>query len=361
MSFQKPKISPPWRGIVDTSAKDTLDPSSWSDARNFFLRDGRIKSANELNTFTGPPNSKEVLGGKTFKDVLNNWHTVLWTEDQPYHLTSTSTYTEIGSVITLPQSGVPFALEVILGRVYFANGGDKVRFVDGSASHSVSGDVPGTALFMGQLANRLILAHTIEPETGDTRQVHQRRVRWSASGDPDDWTSFGAGFNDISEVEDDISGYVTLGQHGYVFRTAGITLMTPTSIGLAPFRFENFSEGPTGIGNEFPYTLGKFGRACAFPGSDDIYALEAGGIPQRIGSNATNAIFTDLQNRVADPIGTMLPTLGKSVDYLSYWLAIPLAAELTRIWIYLFSEQSWIPLEVPTVGATTFIEEIAVI
>lgn len=357
--MQRPPISAPWQGWRDDNPSLVLPPNSFKQITAMLLNKGRIQTLPKRNAFPNPPDGNPILGARTFQDALNNLHTLVVTRGQAYYLNQTNVYTAVGAPFT-SMSDFPYAIEVMLGKVYIANGGQKVTAYDGSATVSIPGSVPGTCYYLGKLATHLIMANTIEPEPGVVAStVNPARVRWSKSGDPTNWVDFTSGFEDIQDIEDQISGYATLGQNGFVFRTNGITVMTPTGIGLAPFTIENFSIGPTGIGNAYPYSLAVYGSFSIFVGLDDVYYFD-GGAPQRIGGMAKRSIFKDLNLRTGPAKGTIIGSLTGGVDYLSYWLVIPQANDASCVvWIYHFDDQSWVKENV-SLGRVAFLENIAI-
>jgi len=225
-------------------------------------------------------------------------------------------------------------------RVYFSNGSRLVLYADGESSVKVAGDVPGSCRFMGVSASHLITAFTTEPAPSEIgSRNYRRRVRWSKSGDPDNWTDFSAGFIDSLDVPDQWTGISSLGRNFYLFRSNGITIGYPTGIGGAPFAFEQFSYSQRGIGNIFPYSLATHGTISTFIAYNDIYSLDGSSL-EAIGGGSRQKIFNDLAVADGDRVvGFITPRLSVNFDYLSYWLSIP-GAGVT--WIYHFDERSWV-------------------
>lgn len=345
-------VGVPWGGFATQVSPLDAPSNTFEEVYNFLLKKGRIESKPKFNTFPTPPNGEAILGARTFLDVLSNFHTLVLTSSQAYFLTAGGTYTPVGDPFSSP-STYPYAIEVMLNKAYFANGGKKVTYVDGSADLLEAGDVPATAFFMGKLGYHLVLAYTIE---GGVSYPH--RVRWSKTGDPTNWSHFTAGSNDILDVEDQISGFVTLSPYGYIFRFNGITVMAPTGQGLKPFTWENFSIGPSGIGLAFPYTLAVYGKFCVGVSSDDVYYFD-GGMPEPIGRGAKKEIFRDLYARVGNPQAWITGTLGKGIDFLAYWLCIPIASDTTRVYIFNFNESSWTSFKIPSLGRVSFLGNVA--
>lgn len=361
--YNEPIIGPPWKGWVDQQAGITLDPTSFKQIQGFMITKGRLYSSLQLGVFTGPPNGKVILGGRTFQDALGNYHTLILTQDQAYFLNNTNNYLSIGTIS--PSLPIPYAVEVMLNKAFFVNGATSVQYTDGSSSISVAGNVPGTCFFLGKLASHLLMVNTIEPLPGLGANPNPARVRWSASGNPLDWSvSNTAGFNDISDVEDQLTGYATLGSYGFAFRNNGITVITPT--GSAPpfgpvFKFENYSIGPIGVGCSIPYTLATYGNFCAFVGLDDIYYFDGYNPPQRVGGMAKKSIFADLNNRSSNPTGIITGSMGGGIDYLTYWLLIPLQNNTTtKIWKLHYDTQSW-TTDLYPYGRAMFLNNIAVV
>jgi len=257
--------------------------------------------------------------------------------------------TAVNGFTDLSGTALPYGTAAILNRLYFANGSVPVLYADGETSVKVAGDVPGSAFFMTVNEQSLILANTVEPAPGIINSTnYPQRVRWSASGLPDEWDStvdFTAGFNDLVEVPDVITGINTLGRNSYIYRTNGITVMYPTGssgVGSLPFGFEDFSFAPLGVGNALPYSLATYGPRCVFVAEDDIYLFD-GSTPQPIGYGNKKKIFKDLASASGDSVvGGILPVLGPNFDFLAYYLSIP-GPDVA--WVFGYDEKSWMRID----------------
>jgi len=302
----------------------------------------------------------------TFEDIVDSFHTLVLTTQHGYYLNNGGTYNELtlpGGItdLSLPSNlSLPFGMCNLINRVYFSNGGQRVMYTDGSADVQFAGDVPGAARFMCTLASHLLLGYTTEPEPGVTGSTEQTfRLRWSVPGDPNDWTSFGSGFEDVLEVPDRITGLVTLGRNAYLFRKNGISIISPTGDGLAPFAIENFSISPKGVGNTYPYALAIYANVCAFVSSSEIFHFNGVEL-QPIGGKAKKRIFTDLAAASNADVVTayIVPNMGLSYDYLSYWLCIP---GPNVAWVYSFDDQNWQPFDFLGGGRATFVGNAATV
>jgi len=262
MSYKGVPIRGPYGGIVDSPSPNN-PLSAFDDVVNFFCRKGRIHSRPRFNSFTAPPDGAVLRTVVTFSDILRNLHTLALTVNNAYYITLGPTYnllTYPSGITDLSGTALPYGKVRFTDRIYFSNGSKRVLYTDGESSIKIAGDVPGGGRFMTTLASHLIIANTTEPEPGaDGSKRFPRRVRWSASGLPDDWTGFSSGFNDLEEVPDQISGIASLGRNGIIFRTNGFTGMYATGIGALPFRFEHLSFADEGVGNFYPYSLAIYG------------------------------------------------------------------------------------------------------
>jgi hypothetical protein len=200
------------------------------------------------------------------------------------------------------------------------------------------------AFFVGILAARMLLLSTVEgPAFSGGGQPFTQRIRWCASGQPNIWDpniNIGAGFIDLLEVPDAISGFLAIGDKtGFVFRTNGISEMTSVSDGILPFDFNHLWASDRGIGNVYPFSISGYGPIGMFIASDDIYNISIGGF-KNVGGPAREAIFSDLANASSTPLSTMIPKWSNRYAYLSYLLAIPFGPD-TRFWMYALEDSSW--------------------
>jgi hypothetical protein len=321
-----------WGGVVsDFPAPGAL--AVFDDMRNFLCRKGRIITRPRLNAFGAPPDGARVRYLGTFQDITNQYHTLVLTTKNAYMITNGPVYNLLGypgGVTTLDGTTLPFSTAQILNSLYFANGSQPLMYSDGSAVLQVAGDIQGSCQFLTTNAQALIMAVTTEPAPGNVNStVFPRRVRWSASGLPNEWvtaTDPSAGFNDLVEVPDIISGLTTLGRNTYVFRTNGITVMYPTAatgLGTLAFAFEDFSFAPLGVGN--------------------LFYLFDGSTPQPIGYSNKKRIYKDLAAASGDQVvGGILPVLGPNFDFLAYYLEIP-GPNVT--WVFGYDEKNWMRID----------------
>lgn len=340
-----------WAGVVtDIPAPGALN--AFDDMRNFLCRKGRIITRPRLNSYGTPPDGATVRAMITFIDGLNNYHTLVLTTQNAYMLTPGPVWhllTYPVGVVNLSGTALPYGIVSILNQIYFANGSVPLLFSDGSAALQVAGDVPGSGRFLTSNSQTLIMAATTEPAPGIVNSTFfPNRVRWSADGLPQEWNNtvdFSAGFNDLVEVPDVITGLTTLGRNTYIMRTNGITVMYPTGntgVDTLPFGFEDYDFAPLGVGNAYPYSLATYGPRCVFVANDDIYMFD-GSTPQPIGYGNKKAIYKDIEQAAGGPIGgQILPSLGIGFDFLAYYLSIP-GPNVT--WVFGWDEKNWMRID----------------
>src|SRR5262249_4464516 len=150
--------------------------------------------------------------------------------------------------------------------------------------------------FLTELDNHILLAYVTETLNSVTIPV-ANRIRWSNNGfsptntagvfggnlgtsaatfDPTIFVS--AGSNDFLDCPDIITGLMTLGRDGYVFRQNGITHLSPTGRGSAPFDFNHLWASQNGIGNIYPFSIAQYGNMGIFISFEQIYQITPGGM-----------------------------------------------------------------------------------
>jgi len=220
-------------------------------------------------------------------------------------------------------------------------------------SPTVGGSLPGGptvvgpleigAQYMGELNNQLILANvSVRDAASGTIYGFPNLIWWSANGLPLQWDptqNTSAGFNPFLDVSDEITGLLTLGIAGYIFRTFGITQMSTTGSAVVPWEFDHMWASDRGIGNVFPWSIAQYGPTGAFVAEDNIYTLSVTNC-QVIGGTARDAIYADLTNATATVVANIIPKFKAGYIYLTYQLVIPLTG-FTRIWVYSFEDKNW--------------------
>jgi hypothetical protein len=230
----------------------------------------------------------------------------------------------------------------------------------GTAVVDATNGVTSGAFFIGVLASRMLLLSTIEGAGTSGGAPFTQRIRWCPSGIPSIWdpnVNIGAGYVDLLEVPDNISGFLAIGDKtGFVFRSNGISEMTAVSDGILPFDFNHLWASDRGIGNVYPFSISGYGPLGMFISSDDIYNISVGGF-KVVGGVARDSIFRDLARATSTPVSTMVPRWSNGYSYLVYLLAIPFGAD-TKFWMYSLEDSSWttwIKRNVTVTGRANFV------
>lgn len=378
----------------ETNIPDTASP----DFRNFILRNSELRSRPQLKVLYNGVGFWQ-LGVTTFSDINGTYHTVIWSGSTMWQLNlanlpfppwdSLGTCSP-GNMQTNPLSYREFANKIYYSSIGFIQGNSSTgkppttapfvgywdglsaspvytqTFGDASTSNSIAGisktdspayggSLPGSPVmvgplsigggYLGELNNQLILANVqIKDEGTGTIYPFPNLIVWCANGQPLQWdptANVSAGFNPFLDVPDQITGLVTMGVAGYVFRTDGITQFAPSGSSINPWEFDHMWASEHGIGNVFPWSIAQYGPTAAFISLDNIYALSITNA-EPIGGTARDAIFNDLAAASGTPFANIVPFFTANYVYLCYMLMIPLNG-LVRMWLYSFEDKNWSP------------------
>lgn len=135
------------------------------------------------------------------------------------------------------------------------------------------------AKYLGELAGRMIALQCVFPGGGGTGTSPLPTVAWSALGIYNAWdpgVNPNAGFNELADVADQITGFATIGRSGFILRQNGITEMDPnpgySTSGIQPFVFAHLWASQDGVG-AYDGSLAQFGQSFMFRSSDNVYAF----------------------------------------------------------------------------------------
>jgi hypothetical protein len=368
----------PYGGLHVQAPANTIGPQYSPDLLNVFLRNAQITSRPAFGRFLPGPNGVDlILGCGSFLSNSQVWHTFCFTQRGLWQLypnwpdliaKAKNPWQFIGGP---PLGTAPVNWVALAGILYYCNGPHlsawdgaaaqpltDVAFI-GSTNPPPDNTAKFGAVFLGELDNHILLAYTYSTTSGATvRQANA--IAWSNNGfNPTDsngnfGTNLGtvgatfdpsinvnAGNNTFLDVPDIITGLMTLGQDGYLFRQNGITHITPTGKGVAPFDFNHLWQSQQGIGNVYPFTIAQYGNTGVFISFEQIYQITPGGM-QPIGGAARDAILADLAMSTGSPKASFERSFKQGISYLMYHLRIPLSNG-TKSWIYVLEDNHWFP------------------
>lgn len=381
----------PYAGLDVESPETLISDKASPSFNNFMLRNAELRSRPQLvSPFQGA--SSFQLGITSFLDINGMYHTCTWANTNLYQLNPAlipgypwlSMTGAPGNMGETPLSYRTFANTLYYSAIGFLSGmhiGTSLPFVaywdglaaapvftntfsDASVSQSIAGisltdsptvggSLPGGPTitgpiaigggFLGELNNQLILANVSIRDQGAAKTYSFPNVIWwSANGLPLQWdpiANTSAGFNAFLDVADQITGLLTLGIAGYIFRNFGITQMAPTGSTVTPWEFDHMWASDHGIGNVFPWSIAQYGPQGAFVAQDNVYALSITNA-EPIGGKARDAIMADLALASFSPMANIIPIFVNGYVYLTYQILIPINS-FVRNYVYSFEDKNW--------------------
>lgn len=153
----------------------------------------------------------------------------------------------------------------------------------------------------------------------------------------------GAGYNNLPDVEDVITGYFNIGPTGYILRNQGITEVSPLNSGINPFDFNHLWASHKGIGTIYSNSVAQYGSIGAFFSDTGIYTIGYEGI-SIIDNKAKSAIYKELilinnANLLYAGIG---PLQIDGENFLAYIIAAqnPTTGVIT-LYLFNFNSKEW--------------------
>jgi hypothetical protein len=209
--------------------------------------------------------------------------------------------------------------------------------------------------FLREMSGRLV-AMNVWQVFGGVPTNYPYQIAWSAdsqqygiwnvldiSGNPT-----GAGFNNLPDCEDVITGAQFTGPTGYIYRQQGITEITGLNSGIQPFNFNHLWASYKGIGTVYSNSLDQYGTEAAFLSDSDVFSFGMSGLAS-ISGTAKQAIYEDLLLSSNNVFGLVCPIQFDSEPEMFYILVMqPLAAVAgsyqTIFWMYSYVTQEWTTL-----------------
>lgn len=161
----------------------------------------------------------------------------------------------------------------------------------------------------------------------------------------------GAGYNNLPDVEDEITGMFMTGPTAYVLRNEGITEVTPLSSGIQPFAFNHLWASHKGVGTIYPNTVMQYGSLGAFFSDSDIFTIGYEGI-NTIAGKAKQAIYSELigANGANYICGNMDAFSLKNDTFIGASLAVAAPTTPYEIFMYTMRQDTkeWFRFSIPT-------------
>ena len=155
------------------------------------------------------------------------------------------------------------------GKFCYVNGNVQGQYWNGTDTYSTNINTTycNQARYAVSFANRLVIADVYD---GDTAARNPWKLRWSAEGDPTDFTADTSGFNDFIDTEEPITGLGVYGKNIIVFKKTSYYSGYQTGEFSAALTFPSQKRG---IGLYAPYSLVHVAGTVAWMGLNDFYFL----------------------------------------------------------------------------------------
>jgi len=203
------EIVTPTSGFTDSSPV-FADPSSFYSGQNVWIKSGAMFPRSRLSSIgttslVGEPNGlfiyDTITGGSV--PVVTSQDTVAYFQNQSF-----TTLTYASGVSNLPPTGAAtdefFGTTVYLESddnniAVFTNGIDPVFAAEGPSTNTAFSTLTEAPICTDiALFDNKLVGWNIEFVSTTSRLV--QRVQWSVSGDPEDWTGVGSGFEDLVDM-----------------------------------------------------------------------------------------------------------------------------------------------------------------
>lgn len=215
------------------------------------------------------------------------------------------------------------------------------------------------AICLGKFNSQLIAAGIVPGPDSVVQGVIQQPemiLAWSAPEQLNIWnpehpdgTVTGAGFNEISDVSDYLTGIFLTPGTAIILRTQGIDYITPLSGGFTPFDFAHISNAYKGEGCQHFKLVTEYDQIGTFIGNTNVFQFSGSLVP--IGDKIRNLIYTHpspttYHNRdsASGPFNEL-----KALQVLSMFIMDD------TIYIYDLNNKTWMPYYLaPTNQANVF-------
>jgi hypothetical protein len=247
----------------------------------------------------------------------------------------------------------------INGVCFFSWAGLPYILQHNNVAASILTDFLGAAI-LNEINGRLIAADVYQFAAGVTTEFPYQ-IAWSAAaGDYGQFNPLvgglvtGAGFNNLPDVEDTITGFFTTGPTGYIIRGQGITEMSPLNSGIQPFDFNHLWASHKGIGTIYPTTVSQYGSLGCFMSDTDIFTLGYEGI-QTIAGKAKSFIYQNaiVKNAAFSICAGLGPIQINGEVFLSYCIAYRQGTGANVIiYCYNFVTKEWYSFFIPVAAGS---------
>ncbi len=303
------------------------------------------------------PNSNKILGVVLFKKNDGSTHLIRITKSS-IHKRGAVAWTNYTAGTNGSLTGGDFdyfSLAVVLNKLYFANGVDKIQEIDtaGSQYREAGPNSPKVKYITG-FFNRIVGGYRVE----GTEPDGPVSIVWSGDKLPDKWPNdvpadVSCGQSPLVESTSDLADFIT-GVFGgpsmlLVPREKSVWVGTKQPIASNPF---NFANALPGIGSDCPNSIQVVPGGLAFldTRTSQVWVWEVGSTPEDIGT----AVYSDIMAGVDNPQHIFS---GYNTVEMEFSLGVPIAGTtVIRVWTRNFRTKSWVYDEIDALSYIADVE-----
>jgi hypothetical protein len=183
------------------------------------------------------------------------------------------------------------------GTLYFANLGPIILKFSGTGLFTTSTLYNGMGVIR-KFAGSLIGLRLI-PQIGSSVKNQDMIFAWTAAEDLDEWdpvssdgTVTGAGFEQLADIGDYLSGLIVTSGTAFILRAQGISYATATGNATLPFAVNHIGLGDTGEGAQVSSLVCQYDNTGAYVGNTDLFQIS--GSISSIGQKIKQLFFSTL-------------------------------------------------------------------
>lgn len=133
------------------------------------------------------------------------------------------------------------------------------------------------------------------------------RVNWSSPGGFSTWDPAidrSAGFNELVNIQDSITGFISLASVGVIIGEKGLVEVSPTGIGIEPFAFTSLWTSEVGQGILYPNTVVQYGQKTYACSDTGVYKISTAGMQEVSGVARTKILGIVQESSLSFPTAT---------------------------------------------------------
>jgi hypothetical protein len=332
-------------GMITTIDPVDIPNGAVVKALNARVRLDKIsRRAGKTNDAPTKPNNNKILGFVLFKRNDGLTYLIRLTKNS-IHQRSIASWINYTAGVGGSLSGGDFdyfSLVVVLNKLFFANGVDKIQEIDvGSLTYKEAGPNSPKVKFATGFFNRVVGAYRVE----GTEPDGPVSIVWSGDKASDKWPNdaspdISSGQSPLVESTSDLADFIT-GVFGgpnmlIVPREKSIWVATKQPSASNPF---NFATALPGIGSDCPHAIEVIPGGLAFldTRSAQIWAWSIGSPPEEIGTT----VYLDIIKGIDDPSHVFS---GYDTVEREFSIATPkVGSTLVSVWTYSFrTKGAWV-------------------